>query len=62
MNFPWLQPTLRVVSCKNVRLWSVVQYVLVTSFKCCDNKTQDLTNLRTLEEAKEEDEEASIAL
>ena len=38
------------------------EYVLVTSFQYCDNKTQDFTNLRTLEEAKEEDEEASIAL
>ena len=41
---------------------SVVQYVLVTTFNYCDNKTQDFTNLKTLEEAKEEDEEASIAL
>ena len=35
---------------------------MVTTYKFCDNKTQDFTNLRTLEEAKEEDEEASIAL
>ena len=62
MHFPWLQPTLRVVSCKSVKLWLFVLNMCWLLAFSCDNKTQDFTNLRTLEEAEEEDEEASIAL